>query len=151
MILPVGLQCLLSLPVKGGNACLYCIILSVIYWFSQLLFFIISTFLRKTIFGIGFLPFTVFLVLQFLPVGDAVMADRYSYVPSIGLFYLAGEGFYWLWSRSEIKHRVPFIDRPHYHSNSFFRLKPMQDVRYGGMAWALEWCQLSLPVHTFGV
>jgi tetratricopeptide (TPR) repeat protein len=27
------------------------------------------------------------------------MADRYSYVPSIGIFYLAGEGFVFLWKK----------------------------------------------------
>ncbi len=32
-------------------------------------------------------------MLQFLPVGFAFAADRYTYVPSVGLFFLAGEGF----------------------------------------------------------
>ena len=57
-------------------------------------------FSKKFFFSIGFFTATVFLVLQLLPVGDAIMADRYSYIPSIGLFYLAGEGFYWLWNRN---------------------------------------------------
>ena len=56
---------------------------------------------RKVIFGIGFFTLTVLLVLQLLPVGDAIMADRYSYIPSIGIFYLAGEGFYWLWNKKK--------------------------------------------------
>lgn len=44
--------------------------------------------LRKTkalAMGIGFYFFTVILVLQFLSVGMVVMADRYSYLPYIGL------------------------------------------------------------------
>ena len=41
-------------------------------------------------FGILFYALTIVLVLQFLPVGRAVMADRYAYVPSIGLFFIAG-------------------------------------------------------------
>lgn len=49
---------------------------------------------RKIAFGLGFFLLTVALVLQLLPVGEAMMADRYSYLPSVGLFYLAGEGFY---------------------------------------------------------
>ena len=40
------------------------------------------------IFGILFYFFTIALVLQFLPVGRAIMADRYSYIPSIGLFFI---------------------------------------------------------------
>ncbi len=49
-------------------------------------------FSKKIIFGIGFFTITVLLVLQLLPVGKAIMADRYRYIPSIGIFYLAGEG-----------------------------------------------------------
>ena len=48
---------------------------------------------KKFFFGMGFFAITIFLVLQLLPVGGAIIADRYSYVPSIGIFYLAGEGF----------------------------------------------------------
>jgi len=39
-------------------------------------------------FGIGFYFITIALVLQFLSVGLALMADRYSYVPYIGLAFL---------------------------------------------------------------
>src|SRR5262249_52589354 len=54
----------------------------------------------KVFFGIGFFVATVFLVLQLLPVGSAIMADRYVYIPSIGIFYLAGEAISrWLWRR----------------------------------------------------
>lgn len=54
---------------------------------------------KKIIFGIGFFTVTILLVLQLLPVGRTIMADRYSYIPSIGIFYLAGEGFAFLWNR----------------------------------------------------
>jgi len=56
---------------------------------------------KKIMFGITFFIATIFLVLQLLPVGDAIMADRYTYIPSIGLVYLAGEGFYWLWNKNK--------------------------------------------------
>jgi len=39
-------------------------------------------------FGIGFYFVTVALVLQFMSVGLAIMADRYTYVPYIGLAFL---------------------------------------------------------------
>ena len=39
-------------------------------------------------FGIGFYFITIALVLQFLSVGLALMADRYSYVPYIGLAFI---------------------------------------------------------------
>ena len=41
-------------------------------------------------FGFLFFLINIFLVLQILPVGNAVMADRYTYVSYIGLFILIG-------------------------------------------------------------
>lgn len=40
---------------------------------------------RVLAFGIGFFTLNVLFVLQLVPVGGAIMADRYSYVASIGL------------------------------------------------------------------
>ncbi len=54
---------------------------------------------KKLFFAFGFFTITVFLVLQLLPVGGAIMADRYSYIPSIGIFYLAGEGIQFLFDK----------------------------------------------------
>ena len=48
---------------------------------------------RLIAFGLGFFTLMLAMVLQLLPVGDALMADRYSYVPSIGIFLLAGAAF----------------------------------------------------------
>jgi len=42
------------------------------------------------VFGILFYTITIAAVLQFLPVGRAIMADRYSYIPSIGILLAAG-------------------------------------------------------------
>ncbi len=43
---------------------------------------------RLWAFGIGFFILMVALVLQLLSVGAAIMADRYSYLPYIGLFFI---------------------------------------------------------------
>jgi tetratricopeptide (TPR) repeat protein len=53
---------------------------------------------RKVAFGMLFYLGTVALVLQVVPVGEAVIADRYAYLPGVGLAYLAGEGFAAAWS-----------------------------------------------------
>jgi protein O-mannosyl-transferase len=50
-----------------------------------------ARFSKRFVFGFGFFAITVFLVLQLLPVGNAIVADRYMYIPSIGIFCLAGE------------------------------------------------------------
>lgn len=48
---------------------------------------------RLAAFGILFFAINIFLLLQLLPVGKAIMADRYSYIPSIGFFLLVGLGY----------------------------------------------------------
>jgi len=40
--------------------------------------------------ALSFFTVSIFLVLQLLPVGRAISADRYFYIPSIGLFMAAG-------------------------------------------------------------
>jgi tetratricopeptide (TPR) repeat protein len=43
---------------------------------------------RLAVFGVGFFVLTIALVLQIVAVGTAVMADRYSYVASVGALVL---------------------------------------------------------------
>ena len=49
---------------------------------------------RVVAFGIGFYLVTVALVLQFVSVGSAILADRYTYVPYVGLSFILGMGYY---------------------------------------------------------
>lgn len=44
---------------------------------------------KVAVFGMGFFVANVIFVLQFISVGAAIMADRYSYVAYIGLLFLA--------------------------------------------------------------
>jgi tetratricopeptide (TPR) repeat protein len=50
---------------------------------------------RVITFGFLFYLINLVLVLQFLPVGSAIIADRYTYIPYIGLFFILG----WIISR----------------------------------------------------
>jgi len=67
----------------------------VILLFAGFLYFIVKKYPFTTtqkiyLFGFLFFVVNIFLVLQILPVGDAVMADRYTYVSYIGLFIIIG-------------------------------------------------------------
>ena len=53
--------------------------------------------IRIVIFGFAFYIVNLILVLQFLTVGGAFIAERYTYVPYIGLFLLVGWAFQKLW------------------------------------------------------
>ena len=55
---------------------------------------------KDTIFGFGFFIITIILVIQIVSVGNATMADRYTYVPYIGLFFIVGK-FYEFVSRNK--------------------------------------------------
>jgi protein O-mannosyl-transferase len=46
---------------------------------------------RELLFGFVFYFVTIALVLQFIPVGFAIVSERYSYVPYIGLFFIVGK------------------------------------------------------------
>ncbi len=100
LLLPLNLSAYYPYPINSGEN------IPIQYYAYLLLFagLVIAVIYsirvtKKIFFGIGFFAITIFLVLQLLPVGGAIMADRYSYIPSIGIFYLAGEGFILLWNK----------------------------------------------------
>jgi protein O-mannosyl-transferase len=45
---------------------------------------------KEVIFGVLFFIINLLLVLQFIPIGQAMVAERYTYVPYIGLFFILG-------------------------------------------------------------
>jgi protein O-mannosyl-transferase len=80
---------------------------SFFYWFCIIpaIAFIVVWFVtlkrsKPLFFGIGFFLVNIVLLLQLLPVGRAIMADRYAYIPSIGYFFLVG---FYLSNRKYIK------------------------------------------------
>lgn len=54
---------------------------------------------KEVIFGLLFYLFSVVLVLQFIPVGRAIMADRYTYLSYIGLSFVAAHWVNVSWTR----------------------------------------------------
>ena len=94
MFLPFHLSGLYPYPVKSGAP------LPLPYLISPFInaaffFFIIYSIKRSKniVFGCLFFLISIFPVLQILSVGAAIAADRYFYVASIGLFFLAGISF----------------------------------------------------------
>lgn len=68
-----------------------------VYWFciipaiAFIILVILSWKRSKPLFmGTAFFLLNIILLLQLIPVGWAIMADRYAYIPSIGYFYLVG-------------------------------------------------------------
>lgn len=91
LIVPVNLSCVYNYPVKHHG--LYPVWVYVSPFILLILSYLIYRF-RKSgkefMFGFGFFIITIILVLQLLPVGGVIMADRYTYLPYIGMFFIAG-------------------------------------------------------------
>ena len=91
-ILPVNLSCFYPYPTKVDGAIpagYYLYPVGVIV----LLLLLVWAFLRKKkviVFGAMFFLANIALLLQFIPVGGAILADRYTYIPYLGLFFMAG-------------------------------------------------------------
>ncbi len=64
---------------------------------------------KNLFFGLSFFLATVLLVLQWIPVGSAAVADRYTYLPYIGLAYAIGHLLSWMSRRQIPRFIVPSI------------------------------------------
>jgi tetratricopeptide (TPR) repeat protein len=60
------------------------LVLIILFW----IIFRMKEYRRMIIFSFGFFLVTIALVLQIIPAGNVIMADRYTYLPYIGLFFL---------------------------------------------------------------
>jgi tetratricopeptide (TPR) repeat protein len=60
---------------------------------------------KEVFFGIMFFFFTIVLVLQFLSVGGAILAERYTYIPYFGILFMV---FYWLNQKVQSKNILLF-------------------------------------------
>lgn len=90
-IAPVKLCNFYPYPLKvNGSLSLTCYIYPAI---AAALIFAVWYLWRKNkvvIFGTLFFLVNIVLLLQFIPVGGAIIADRYTYIPYLGLFFIAG-------------------------------------------------------------
>jgi len=65
---------------------------------------------RIVMFGLLFFLAHIVFLLQFVQVGDAILADRYSYMPYLGLFYIAGWGVAEAFENSSLtKWKIPVL------------------------------------------
>ena len=100
--LPEYLSALYSYPELPDNK------VPIKYWLYLIptLFILLITILsvkksKPIAFGLLFFIINIFFVLQFFQVGGAVMADRYSYIPSIGYAFLLAYIFYLISKKSK--------------------------------------------------
>jgi hypothetical protein len=94
LFIPAGLSAMHYYPLKVGN------FLPFGYYLTPFLILLIiygvyksGKFKKELVFGLGFFLINLLLVIQIIPVGRAIVAERYTYVPYIGLFFIIGQFF----------------------------------------------------------
>lgn len=135
-ILPINLSGLYPYPINPDRSTPIIIYLAAAI-ISVLLFFAFRIFRKNkfVMFGLLFFLVNIFTLLKFIPIGDAIIADRYSYIPYIGLFFVLAYGFNKL------------LNNPAYKPNK-------KAIQYGGIALllvlsSLTWARVSVWKDTF--
>jgi len=94
LIVPINLSAMYPYPERvGGYLKTIVYIAPFIIMILAYLVYISRKYGREIIFGTFFFLVTISLVLQILPVGGAIISERYTYIPYIGLFIIIGKGF----------------------------------------------------------
>lgn len=108
--LPINLSAFYPYPIESGNT------LPVIYYLSILFVGFILFFIwysrrwgKDVVFGFLFFLVTIILVLQIVSVGNATMADRYTYIPYIGIFFIIGKLFEYFYTKANIYYKNYFV------------------------------------------
>jgi len=135
-IMPINLSGLYPYPINPDRSMpVFVYIIPVVV--VVLLSFIFWKFRKNkfVVFGLLFFLANIFTLLKFIPVGDAIVADRYSYVAYIGLFFVVAYGFNKL------------LNNPAYKPNK-------KAIQYGGMGLllvlsSLTWARISVWKDTF--
>jgi protein O-mannosyl-transferase len=89
LFIPSGLSCFYNYPIKQNG--MYPGVFYIAPFIILTLFFFVYLSAKKgkdIIFGFVFFILSIVLVLQILPVGGAIIADRYTYIPYIGIFFI---------------------------------------------------------------
>jgi protein O-mannosyl-transferase len=101
-IWPTGLSCLYPYPVPLNGA-----FPGWLYFYPAgiaALVFLVWQYARKNkvvVFGLLFFLVNIALLLQFVSVGRAIVADRYTYIPYFGLFFIAASGLAMLFEKGK--------------------------------------------------
>ena len=90
LILPVNLSAIYPYPDIVGHTIpgLFYLMVIPVLFIGGIFFWLLKKGKNALVFSIAFFVVNIFLLLQFIPVGSAIHADRYAYIPSIGFFIL---------------------------------------------------------------
>ena len=99
LIIPINLSAIYPYPKSILSSCilspfiLLVIVAGVVFSLK---------FTRKILFGFLFFLVTILPVLKLVPIGYAMIADRYTYIPYLGIFYIIAVSGFWLYKRNNL-------------------------------------------------
>ena len=120
LIIPINLSAIYPYPQSIMSSCIFSpfILLIIIV---GIIFSLKYT--RKILFGFLFFLITILPVLKIVPIGYAMIADRYTYIPYLGIFYIISVFGFWLYKRNKILRHLLII--------SFIAIS----ILFGYMTW----------------
>jgi tetratricopeptide (TPR) repeat protein len=109
-IIPYGQSAYYPYPEKAGS------LLPIMYYVGPVILAVLVILIlrfRKQLpalwMGMAFFTLAILPVLQFLPVGETMLSERYYYLPSVGLFLFMGYGLYHLAQKHMGLYALPAI------------------------------------------
>lgn len=97
IFIPINLSCLYPLPEKTATFPIFFLVTVILV---MALFFLTRRFRVIVFCGMLYL-ITLLPIMQFIPIGGyTIVSDRYTYIPSIWIFYAASEFFVWLYKKN---------------------------------------------------
>jgi len=100
ILLPVDLSAIYPFPPSDNHFFVVALSSAMVLVMIVYAVYLSRRFTRKIIFGSLFICINILPVLQLVPFGIAIIADRYTYLPSIGVSYLAAEGIMHIYYRA---------------------------------------------------
>ncbi|MDD5570664.1 MAG: tetratricopeptide repeat protein [Bacteroidales bacterium] len=91
LVFPVNLSAVHYYPINPGEALpVYCYLSLLAIVLIVLGVYMANKLKKEMIFGFLFFIITISLVIQLVPIGRAIVSERYSYVTYLGLFFIIG-------------------------------------------------------------
>ena len=91
LFLPVSLSAYYPYPMAPGQSMPAWVWLFPLLIIALMILLFVFRHKRIVVFGTLFFAFNIFMALQFFPVGDSLMGDRFVYIAALGLFIPAGQ------------------------------------------------------------
>lgn len=106
LIIPINLSAIYPYPKSIMSSCIFSPYILLII-LSGVIFSLKYT--RKILFGFLFFIVTILPVLKLVPIGYAMIADRYTYIPYLGIFYIIAVFGCWLYKRNNLLKHILII------------------------------------------